>query len=316
LEPLEDRRLLSYAVTDLGTLGGTDGQALSINDRGQVTGSANTAGDAQTHAFLYSRGTMTDLGTLGGSTSYGFGINDRGQVAGGAATPGDAGFHTFLYCGGAMTDLGTLGGTFSEASAINSSGVVVGESTLPGDTVQDSFIYSHGVMTDLMTLLPPGSGVTNLTVMGINDRGQTVGFGSDANGPARALLLTPSSGGDESLGAASPSGLAQAATAATVFHGAGASSEAPGVMPGSPQPPRTGRPFLPVRMGRPLVDGGGVDDVAYEIGDGIRSGGSSAQAPSRCRLPPGLAFRRDPSLFCASEYQAVDAHLRDHGGRW
>jgi hypothetical protein len=47
-------------------------------------------------------------------------------------------------------------------------------------------------MTDLYTLLPPGAGITNLTVLGINDRGQIVGDDEDSNGNFHALLLTPS----------------------------------------------------------------------------------------------------------------------------
>jgi hypothetical protein len=91
-----------------------------------------------------------------------------------------------------MTDLGTLGGMGSEAFAINSSGIVIGLSSLPGDLAADPFIYNKGKMTDLYSLLPPGAGVTNLLVQGINDRGQIVGYGSDSSGDNRAILLTPS----------------------------------------------------------------------------------------------------------------------------
>jgi predicted PhzF superfamily epimerase YddE/YHI9 len=47
-------------------------------------------------------------------------------------------------------------------------------------------------MTDLMSLLPPGAGVTGLSVSGINDRGQIVGGGIVSNGDTHAILLTPS----------------------------------------------------------------------------------------------------------------------------
>src|SRR5215472_15567820 len=54
----------SCSLIDLGTLGGTQSQGNALNHHGQVTGYAYTT--VQSHAFLYSNGTMLDLGTLGG----------------------------------------------------------------------------------------------------------------------------------------------------------------------------------------------------------------------------------------------------------
>ena len=51
---------------DLGTLGGTYGNPWFMNNRGQVVGNSNLAGDANHHGFLWDRGTLTDLATLGG----------------------------------------------------------------------------------------------------------------------------------------------------------------------------------------------------------------------------------------------------------
>jgi probable HAF family extracellular repeat protein len=72
--------------TDLGTLGGSNGQAIGINEAGQVVGSADTA-DGQRHAFVtdaHGAG-MTDLNSLvhlakGTILTDATGINNHGQV--------------------------------------------------------------------------------------------------------------------------------------------------------------------------------------------------------------------------------------------
>jgi probable HAF family extracellular repeat protein len=53
---------------DLGTFGGTESQAVFVNDHGEVIGTSNLAGDTGAHAFLWTQsGGMIDLGTLGGA---------------------------------------------------------------------------------------------------------------------------------------------------------------------------------------------------------------------------------------------------------
>jgi len=54
-------------MTSLGTLGGSVGFAQCANNRGQVIGQSNLAGDLTFHPFLWEDGVLKDLGTFGRS---------------------------------------------------------------------------------------------------------------------------------------------------------------------------------------------------------------------------------------------------------
>ena len=95
---------VAQTPTNLGTLGGTGGQAHAINNARQVVGWANTAA-GQPHAFRYNLSgsgavtSRTDLGTLDGKASHARDINDAGEVV------GTSGSHAFIYRSGQMIDL-------------------------------------------------------------------------------------------------------------------------------------------------------------------------------------------------------------------
>src|SRR5437868_967316 len=99
-----------YHVVTIGRVN-TDGH--SINNAGQIVGSANNGND-NWHAFRYTAGVMQDLGTLGGSVSGASDINRHGQVVGSAGVNDQFRWsHAFLYDGAGMRDLGTFGGNYS-----------------------------------------------------------------------------------------------------------------------------------------------------------------------------------------------------------
>jgi len=184
-------------IEDLGTLGGYEGYANSINDRGQVVGTATNAipdpiacfglgGGAQCRAFLWQDGVMQDLGTLGGPDASAILINERGQVAGASYTNSVPVTDPFLWENGKMTDLGTLGGTTGFPLALNNRGQVVGGSNLAGDLTAHAFLWpgTDGKIQDLGTL---GGSFSNANA--INEAGEVVGYAGNAGDQAVLAFL-------------------------------------------------------------------------------------------------------------------------------
>jgi probable HAF family extracellular repeat protein len=193
-------------LSQLPTLGGNNGYAKQINNRGEVGGvSENTTQDRtcqdcveggtclfqflQTRPVIWKAGRIQELPTLPGDPDgIGLVINDRGQVAG---TSGQCigsakeAIHAVIWENGAVTNLGNLGGTINNhPQYINNAGQVVGYSNLPGDTTTHAFLWEKGVMTDLGTL--PGD---VLSFGGaINERGEVGGDSCDITFNCRAFL--------------------------------------------------------------------------------------------------------------------------------
>ncbi len=180
-------------MTPLPTLGGNNGFAQGVNNRGQVAGVAEnteldltcTAPSLQFKPVIWEKGEVRELPTFPGDPDGGaHAINDRGQAVGNSDNC-TAALHALLWQNGTATDLGNLGGTTHNfAFDINNQGQVVGSSTLPGDTPWHAFLWQNGVMTDLGTL--PGDVFSGAG--GINGKGQVVGTSADASGNERAFF--------------------------------------------------------------------------------------------------------------------------------
>jgi probable HAF family extracellular repeat protein len=190
-------------MTDLGTLGGNCGVPNALNNRGQVVGLSDTAGDVYYHAFLWpgKNKKMQDLGTLGGCCAIANWVNDSGAVVGGSYTVNDQGFHAFLWKQEVMTDLTKVSSECSMALGINSKDQVVGFTCFEADG-GDAVLWDEGQEIDLNTFNYPGSGLQNLQLAyNINDRGEIDGLGvppacGDPFACGHVFVLIPCQGDD------------------------------------------------------------------------------------------------------------------------
>ena len=189
---------MNGTMLDLGSLGGTSGLVAGLNDRGQVIGQSNLAGDQTHHPFLWERGHLTDLGTLGGDFGFASWPNESGEIVGTASLPipcpgcgqGRQIYHAFFRKDGVMKDLGTLD-KCSLGNGLDKESQIVGASGLCGVAKHAFLSEDGGPIIDLNMLIPPGSGLTLTGAIYINDRGEIAGFGLRPNGDEHAYVLIP-----------------------------------------------------------------------------------------------------------------------------
>lgn len=180
---------------DLGTLGGTYGDAQAINDGGQVTGNSTTTGGAS-HAYLRTGTTTSDIhpatGPLAGGASFPWGLNNTGSVVGQwNGTPNQS----FVWTSaGGMQLLPTLGGSRGVALDINDNGQIVGWSEPAPGQADEAYIYENGAIRRLGSLGRPGSVGLAITASGL-----VVGRATTRAGSSHAFYWT-AAGGMKDLG--------------------------------------------------------------------------------------------------------------------
>jgi probable HAF family extracellular repeat protein len=141
-------------VIDLGNLGGAmNNLAYKINNRGEVIGGSDLAGDSTTHAFLWTAATkMRDLGTVNDSVnndsySLGLGINDQGEIVGVSANADFSIARAFIRQNGKLVDLnslivGTANLDLFTACSINAKGEIIGIAIDPNTGETHAYLAS------------------------------------------------------------------------------------------------------------------------------------------------------------------------------
>jgi len=182
-------------MRDLGTLGGHLGFANWINDRGEVVGQSDLAGDQNAQPFLWRHGHMRKMPTIGGGYGFAFWISPRGDISGGyLAPPHQKNFHGFLWRNGHMTDLPPVGGApLAFGNGVNDHGQVAGNETDTHGNELLAVLWSGGHGYDLNTLIAPNP-LQMISADYITNRGDIFGHGVLPNGDQRVILLVRNPG--------------------------------------------------------------------------------------------------------------------------
>jgi probable HAF family extracellular repeat protein len=170
----------------LPTLGGNNGEASAINNRGQVAGFAQTTvTDSGCPPYQITAGVIWDKGKVQALPTVGtdpdgvaFGINNQGQAVGYSGTCTAANHAVLWEQNGTAVALPDLGVEGALATAINDQGQVIGQVASADGTTAYGALWQNGAITSLGTLQGDFSSLAE----GINNQGQVVGSTQLSNG--------------------------------------------------------------------------------------------------------------------------------------
>jgi hypothetical protein len=168
-----------------------ENQLVGVNDHNIAVGFYNdAAGNSHGYTYNINSGKFSaDINDPLAVSTVAAAINDKGRIAG-FYTDSAGVIHGFLDNHGHFTTVDAPGATTTELLGLNDRGVAVGEEIVGGVT--------HGVIYDsktgAFTQLDDPNAVGSTVLNGINDRGDIVGFYSDAAGNTHGLLASPDHG--------------------------------------------------------------------------------------------------------------------------
>ena len=173
-----------FQMNALPTLGGNNGQASAINNRGEIAGFAETTTvdsgcppNLIRTPVLWEHGGVRPLPTLvGDPDGDAFGINDHGQAVGDSGNCSGAIIHAVSWENFTASQLPDFGAG-SIAQYINNQGQIVGIVGSADGTTQYGALWKNGVLTNLGLLPGDFGGLAS----GINSKGQVVGSNFDSN---------------------------------------------------------------------------------------------------------------------------------------
>ena len=169
---------------------GIGGQALAINDAGEIAGYL-TDSRGSLRAFRSDGHVVEPLAELDMPGSKAYGISENGTAVGYAmAGEGAPHFHGVLWRGGTIQDLGALPGGHSVAYDVNDAGAAVGFSYTAA-SVMVATLFDGGTIVDLNTVVPAGEGWHLEMATAITRDGVISGIGT-LNGVPRAFAVVPS----------------------------------------------------------------------------------------------------------------------------
>ena len=177
-----------FHMSALTTLGGNNGQASAINNRGQIVGfaedgtvdsscPANKTNNRTQLPVLWENGKAKAKALPTGNDPSGnaLWINDEGQIVG-FTGPCAATSHAAVWDNDNVNTLPD-NGTGAEAFGNNNRGQIVGFVGAPNSGIANAALWQNGTLTNLGLLPGDLGGIAS----GINDKGQVVGSNFDSN---------------------------------------------------------------------------------------------------------------------------------------